>query len=60
MTQLTQTSEMELFLHSQQCPEREKDGTGQQCELPADHNGPHACPIALKNFLKSRYPGQYC
>jgi hypothetical protein len=46
--------ERESFLQAQQCPERESGGY--QCELPADHfpETSHACPQALKAWLKSR------
>ena len=45
----------EDFLSRQQCPEREGDGTGYQCELAADHLPErHACPVALENWLKLR------
>jgi hypothetical protein len=38
----------------ERCKAREGDGTGEQCELPLGHEGGHACPQALRAFLKSR------
>lgn len=53
----SQTNMDEDFLGRQQCQEREGDGTGHQCELPADHIGvtPCACSVALNNWLRLRY-----
>jgi hypothetical protein len=52
---------MEAFLASQQCYEREADGRGYQCELSANHTGPHECPVALASWVRARgYGGLRC
>lgn len=34
------------------CPET--DSNFVRCELPLDHDGPHSCPMALKEWLRTR------